>query len=350
MDCYLLGQRPGLESMLTFHALARLGREALVIVSPASPMISLGFFEDAAAVLDLKNIEAAGWPIFRREVGGGTTYLDRNQIFYQLVIGSDHPLARRPVMDLYRLMADPARRAYQTVGIVTEFKPVNDVVTDKGLKISGQGGGDIGECLVLVGGLLLDFDAAAFCRMVNVPDEKFRDKLFTTVEQNVTSIRKELGFIPQRSVLEAALREGFEQLLGPLTIKTDLEGPVKAEMARLEEKFSSTEWIRRGRKKGHKAGIKVASGVYLRSRTHKAEGGLIRAEVSQRDGKLEKVELSGDLTVLPRRRLAELEEALIGVEADQESVLRAVRSFLSGHEAQMPGVTPLDLARTIAAD
>lgn len=43
-----LDKLPGQDSMLIFHALARLGYEGLIIVSPSMPLASVGYFQDAA--------------------------------------------------------------------------------------------------------------------------------------------------------------------------------------------------------------------------------------------------------------------------------------------------------------
>ena len=49
-----LGKLPGQQSMLIFHALARMGIEALVLVSPKIPLVSIGYFQDAPQEVDLK--------------------------------------------------------------------------------------------------------------------------------------------------------------------------------------------------------------------------------------------------------------------------------------------------------
>ncbi|MCJ7642054.1 MAG: hypothetical protein MUO29_09205, partial [Desulfobacterales bacterium] len=86
-----LGKLPGQQSMLIFHTLARLGIEALVMVSPQSPLVSIGYFQDADKEVDLRYCGQSGIPFMRREVGGGATYLDENQIFYQLIWRKDNP-------------------------------------------------------------------------------------------------------------------------------------------------------------------------------------------------------------------------------------------------------------------
>ena len=48
-----LGKLPGQQSMVVFHTLARMGIEALVAVSPSSPLASIGYFQDAEKEMDL---------------------------------------------------------------------------------------------------------------------------------------------------------------------------------------------------------------------------------------------------------------------------------------------------------
>ncbi len=68
--------------MLIFHALARMGIEALVIVSPKIPLVSIGYFQDAKQEVNLQYCIESKIPFMRREVGGGATYL-RVETFYE---------------------------------------------------------------------------------------------------------------------------------------------------------------------------------------------------------------------------------------------------------------------------
>ena len=85
MYVFDLGKLPGQQSMLIFHILARMGVEALVIVSPRDPLVSIGYFQDADREVDLSFCREHGISYMRREVGGGATYLDENQIFYHVI-------------------------------------------------------------------------------------------------------------------------------------------------------------------------------------------------------------------------------------------------------------------------
>jgi lipoate-protein ligase A len=101
MYVFDLGKLPGQQSMLIFHALARMGIEALVIVSPKIPLVSIGYFQDAEQEVDLQYCRESKIPFMRREVGGGATYLDENQIFYQLIWKKDNPKFPRAVHEIY---------------------------------------------------------------------------------------------------------------------------------------------------------------------------------------------------------------------------------------------------------
>ena len=71
MQLYKLGKVPWQESQLIYHALAKLGREALCLVSPSAPYVCIGFHQDVAQEVDLDFCQANNIPVFRREVGGG---------------------------------------------------------------------------------------------------------------------------------------------------------------------------------------------------------------------------------------------------------------------------------------
>ncbi|MBW2087211.1 MAG: lipoate--protein ligase family protein, partial [Deltaproteobacteria bacterium] len=157
MELYNLGKVPWQESQLIYHALARLGRESLVLVSPASPYVCVGFHQGLDQELDLEFCQANDIPVFRREVGGGTVYLDGDQLFYQLILHRDNPIAPLKKEAFYREFLEPVVNTYRRIGIQAEYKPVNDVIVS-GRKISGTGVGEIGDCLVFVGNLILDFN------------------------------------------------------------------------------------------------------------------------------------------------------------------------------------------------
>ena len=192
MELYNLGKVPWLESQLIYHALAGLGRESLCLVSPSTPYVCIGFHQDLEQEVDLDFCEQNGIPVFRREVGGGAVYLDGNQLFFQLILDKENPEIPRSKEAFYKKFLQPIIAVYRSIGIPAEYKPVNDLLAGT-RKISGTGVGEIGDCIVFVGNLIMDFNYEMMARVLKVPDEKFRDKIHKTLEENLSTIIRELG-------------------------------------------------------------------------------------------------------------------------------------------------------------
>ena len=264
-----LGKLPDQQSMLIFHALARMGIEALVIVSPQTPLVSIGYFQDAEQEVDLEYCRTSGIPLMRREVGGGTTYLDENQIFYQLIWKKDHPSFPRAVEKIYPWFSEAAVETYRAFGIEAEFQVINDIVTRGGRKIAGEGGGNIGDCMVFVGGILLDFDYLAMSRILKAPDEKFRDKVHQIMEENLTTMKRELGMTPPRREVIAVLKKEFEKKVGKLT-PASLTPDILEKMQQLEVWMTSEEFLL-------KKTPRIATGVKIREGVEVAYGPRWRA-------------------------------------------------------------------------
>jgi len=235
MNLYDLGQVPWLESQLIYHAFPRLGMEGLILLAPAEPYVCIGYHQDAEQEVDLDYCREQGIPVFRREVGGGAVYLDGQQLFYQLVIHKDNPLAPRDKAEFYRQLLAPVVETYRGLGVEVHYKPVNDIVTGEGRKISGNGAADIGAYAILVGNLIIDFDYETMVRVLRVPDVKFRDKVFKSLRENLTTLHRELEQVPPWETMITRLVRAFEAVLGPLV-------PADLPMA-VEEKVAELTWV-----------------------------------------------------------------------------------------------------------
>lgn len=332
------------DSQLLYHALPRIGREGLILLSPATPYVCIGYFQDAEQEVDLDYCRAHNIPVFRREVGGGAVYLDGEQLFYQLVIHRDNPLVPRDKSAFYQKFLQAPIAAYRVIGIPAEYKPVNDIIAN-GRKISGNGVAEIGDYIVFVGNLIVDFDYETMVRVLRVPDEKFRDKVYKTLQDNLSTIRRELGHAPPRNELWDLLAEKFMEVLGPLEVETTVDAQWRAEADRLAQRMLTDEWLyRKGRPQLGRE-VTIRSGVQVWHKMYKAPGGLIRATVEVQEGVIGSISLSGDFFFYPAERLADLEAALVGVRV--EEVEQAIARFYAEHGIESPGVTAADFARVM---
>ena len=345
MFVFDLGRLPGQQSMLVFHALARMGTEALVIVSPLTPLASVGYFQDAEKELDLEFCKKVGIPYMRREVGGGATYLDGNQIFYQLIWKKDNPRFPRVMKESFPWFSEAPVETYRSFGIKAEYRAINDIVTREGRKIAGEGGGDIGECMVFVGGILLDFNYEIMSKILKVPDEKFRDKIFKTMEENVTTLKRELGTAPPRNDVVRVLRAEFEKRVGELE-PASLSPEIVSKMRELELWMTSDDFLHKKTPKIPK-GVKIREGLEIFYGLHKAKGGLIRTAEEISENKIEDITISGDFSFTPKEQLGGVEKALVGTPLDEDRIVEKVDAYYEEEGIESPGVESKDFATTI---
>jgi len=338
---------PWLESQLIYHSFPRVGMEGLILLAPAEPYVCIGYHQDAEQEVDLAYCRERGIPVFRREVGGGATFLDGQQLFYQLIIHHDNPRAPGDKAEFYRQFLAPVAQAYRDLGVEARYRPVNDVITTEGRKISGSGAADIGDYAILVGNLIADFDYETMVHVLRVPDEKFRDKVFKSLSDNLTTLRRELGQVPPWEAMMAALADNFERALGTLTPAT-LPAAVLDKVAELKQTHTTEDWLLRpGKRFREGRQVKIATGVHVAQRMYKAPGGLIRATVETQQDQIAAVGLSGDFFFYPADKLADLEQALVG--ATLAEAQSAVEEFYRANGIESPGVTPADLATALGA-
>jgi lipoate-protein ligase A len=347
MKLYNLGKVPWHESQLIYHALAALGREALSLVSPATPYVCIGFHQDLEQEVDLDFCKANDIPVFRREVGGGATYLDGDQLFFQLILHRDNPAVPMRKETFYRKFLQPIINVYRRIGIPAEYKPINDVITGT-RKISGTGVGEIGDCVVFVGNLILDFNHEMMSKVLKVPDEKFRDKVHKSLMENLSTIRRELGEKKakewEEADLNALMAEEFERLLGPIQ-PCEKDKALQAKMDELGKRMMSDAWLYQKGRRVSGRDIKIRAGIKVVQKMHKAPGGLIRADFEVREGKFGSVSISGDFFCFPEEAISLLEARLEGQPTQKApSILR--RSY-SEEGIETPGIGIDDWMRVL---
>jgi lipoate-protein ligase A len=349
MELYNLGTRPWRDSQSIYHALAHLGREGLCLVEPAEPYVCLGYHQDAEKELDLEYIRRAGIPVFRREVGGGAVYLDRGQLFYQFVLRKEDPRIPADKAALFEFVLRPVIETYREFGVPAEYKPVNDILSG-GRKISGNGAAEINGRVVVVGNFLLDFNFAQMSRVLKVPDEKFRDKVYKTLQDNLTTIPRETGKpAPAIGELSADFIRRCEALFGPL-LPREVDGELRAKADALAAEYSSPEWVlENDRRETAGREVKIAEGVIVLERVVKLPGGLVRATAVNDRGRLRDVHLSGDFFFFPAERLPDLERALEDAECTAGALRGRIESFFRDFAVSAPGILPEDLARVICS-
>ena len=206
-------------------------------------------------------------------------------------------------------------------------------------KISGTGVGEIGNCIVFVGNLILDFNYEMMCKILKVPDEKFRDKVHKTLIENLSTIRRELGENKakawEEADLNALMAEEFESLLGPIQ-PSERDEALQAKIEELGERMMSDAWLYQKGRRVSGRDIKIRAGIKVVQKIHKAPGGLIRADFELTEGKFRNVSLSGDFFCFPEEAISLLEARLEGQPIQEAHTL--LKKFYSEEDIETPGV------------
>lgn len=342
-----LGLVSPVRSQTIYHAVAYAmtpeSPATIILVSPSDPYVCVGYHQDAEQEVDLDYCRERGLPVLRREVGGGAVYLDDGQVFTQWVFPREQipvPLEQR-----FALYVRPLADTYQALGINARYRPINDIHVE-GKKIGGTGAASIGEAEVMVGSLMFDFDFALMARVLKLPSEKMRDKVYQSLQEYMTTITRELGRRPERSAVVDIYVKRCRDALGVDIVPGELTPQEEALATELDERFVSDEWLYQ---KGglRQRGVKIHEDVRVVESAHKVPGGLIRVTARLRHGRIDDLTISGDFTLLPAFGVAALEQALRGLTTRREILAARIQEVYRALGIQSPGVTPDDFTTAI---
>ncbi len=247
----------------------------------------------------------------------------------------------------FALYIRPLVETYQALGVAAYHRPVNDIHV-AGKKIGGTGAAQMGEAEVLVGSLMFTFDKATMARVLKVPSEKMRDKIFESLEQYMTTLAEQISPLPDRRAVRELYLARAAAALGREIVPG---APTAAELvlaAELDERFISEEWLYQ---KGNlrRMGVKIHEDVHVAESAYKAPGGLIRATVRLREGRIDGLELAGDFTVFPAAAVSDLQAAAAGAELARAALTARFAAVYRDLAIQSPGVTPEHLADAVLA-
>ena len=181
-----------------------------------------------------------------------------------------------------------------------------------------------------------------------MPDEKFRDKVYKTMYDNLTTMLRETGSIPANADLAADLSSRYAPLLGEMVPK-QLDDELVHKADELLAEMNTPEWLlANDRRRPDSKQVKIAEGVYVVQKMLKTTGGLIRVTAVNQEGKLNDVHISGDFFFFPAASLVDLEKALENVPAETAAITQAVDQFYRQQKIESPGVVPADFGQVLA--
>ena len=198
--------------------------------------------------------------------------------------------------------------------------------------------------------LILDFNYDMMCRILKVPDEKFRDKVHKTLWENLSTIRRELGEGEaskwDETTLNAMMAEAFQKLLGPMEPR-EKDAALDAKIEELGAKMLPEAWtLLNSRKRKAGRDVKIRAGASMVHRMHKAVGGLIRADFEILEVRFGRVHLSGDFFCYPEASIGELESELTGTPVDH--LKETLERYYEKSGVETPGIEIEDWIRVLS--
>ena len=324
--------------------------DTIIFCYPSSPLVCIGYHQEVEKEVDIAVCQQLGIPIVRRILGGGAVYLDSGQLFYQIVVSQENPIVPHRVENAFRALLQGPVEAYRSLGIPAEYRPINDIQVE-GRKISGNGATTVDNVFILTGNLILNFNYDMMVKILRVPSEKFRDKMFKSLQTYLTTAKRELGRPVPLEEAKKALAEGFERALGISLQRGNLKSEEKQIVQKLRKKYLTNEWLYmpeyRHPKLAEARTVKVATGIAVAESAYKSKGGLIRVTLELAGTKINDILISGDFWLYPPDALSKLEQALRGAGIDKGEITERIRSFYNLHNIESPGTTPEDFSKAV---
>ncbi|MCG9479079.1 MAG: lipoate--protein ligase family protein [Actinomycetia bacterium] len=346
------GEVSWLDSQAIYHAVAHSFKpdspDTITIMSPKQTYVSIGYFQELEKEVDLPFCKENHIPVIRREVGGGAVLLDSDQLFFHYIFNKDK--LSRDVGKIYKKFLEPVTGAYRQMGLDVYHRPINDLHIDN-KKIGGTGAVEIGNSMVVVGSFMFDFNYQLMPRILKVPSEKFRDKIYQNVKDYVTNIGQEcknrnIPLFGKEEIFRVFLEQVQKEFNRTVTMEEKLNPEEEQQLELLRKILTDESWLnKKGKFLDRK--VKINADVNIYEGNHKCSGGLIRVTCATNNGFIDDINISGDFTLIPSSGIIHIENSLISCPLNTETVEQKISSVYSKYGIRSPGLEPGDLVEAI---
>ncbi len=201
--------------------------------------VTIGFFQSLKEEVEIAKAQDMGVDLVRRYTGGGAV-LHEDELTYSLTVSEEN--VSSDIVESYKEICGGIIEALRSLGIESEFKPINDIVVGN-KKISGNAQTRKAGVVLQHGTILSGLDLEKMFSILKVPDEKIKDKLIKVAEERVTSLKAQLGREVAFEEIEKAMVKGFEKAF-KVKIKAGELTPEELRTAEklYKEKYTSRKW------------------------------------------------------------------------------------------------------------
>ena len=309
-----MGQIPGWQTQAVYHTVAELMTEdtpdTIIISQPSDTYVCLGYHQKLDHVFDRQTCEEMEIPILRRKVGGGGTYLDSSQLFYQCVFHK----SRVPTNSdkVYEQMLTPVVNTLKHFFDVKAELVGSHEVEMNGKRIAGIGGGQIGEASIVVGNFLFDFDFDTMASLWSVPNETFRELAKQAMKDHIITL-DDIGSMMSMEKIANQLIEEFEKYFnrklnpGGMTIN-EIERAGEMGAFLRSDSFLNSMDDRDGLSK--RKPLKIARNVFIHYDEIDIDGEKVMGSFRVENGKIHSIKLDNENSVLEKKLVGKTFESV----------------------------------------
>ena len=263
--------------------------DTLILCRPNTPYLCIGHHQSSLQVLNPDVVRKSGYPVMRRRLGGGLTYLDNQQQFYQCIFHR----SRTPVIPakMYELCLHPPIDALRKIGLRAELRYTNEIEICR-RRIAGIGGGRISEASVVVGNVLNEFNYEAMVGILNSPCEEFLELALWAMRNRITTLQKERRS-HHWSALPQLIVEAYRQHLGVDAVLGELSDEEWQRADQLAEMMTANEYLTHHEDFGSDVSspltrLKISGSTSIQLIENRTRGEMKYAVAVLRDGFIEK--------------------------------------------------------------
>jgi lipoate-protein ligase A len=234
------------------------------------PTLSIGYFQKAAAEIDLEAVEQQGIGFVRRPTGGRAVLHDQ-ELTYSIIVAENYPGMPSGVTEAYRVLSEGLLRGFIKLGLDAQMVQLATTGREKrgveatlssaacfdapswyelvveGRKVAGSAQMRHKGAVLQHGSVLLELDVEQLFGLLRFPSDAVKlrlQKSFHSKAIAINALRSELG-LTRVSLAEAevAFRNGFAEAMG---VQFEVAQPTEYEITLAEqlrvEKYATVEW------------------------------------------------------------------------------------------------------------
>lgn len=301
-----LGETEWWLTQAVYHALAeRMQVESagvVVLCRPRSPYLCLGYHQVLDDIFDRKACNRLRLPVIRRRVGGGATYLDSDQLFYQFIFHQ----SRVPIKpeQMYAEFLELPVAALRAVGVPAQLVGLNEIEVNE-RRVAGIGGGQIGEACVVVGNFLFDFDFETLAAVWRCPTPAFEEMAREALRVNIATLRELAPSVTMPALQEAFLR-ALQKKFGPACTPSALTAKERKHAETVYRRLRSPAFLNLhagSRTPNGRSSLKISGREEVINENITINGTSVCATLRVRDGVIRQAHIRGKLSSCALERM-----------------------------------------------